>query len=428
MDSWQATQSWLIFLGGASALGLYYLTQNKSAQPSATAARRQSVQQQQQQQQEQRPKTKRRADNERNSDESRAVEATAAKPAAVNETTKKRKAPNKPQAQVQPEPATVINVQEEDNDTVDLSTRQFAEQLAKVRNGTNLSAPKSKEQRQKTVKLTGANGSASLSDVDDGVSPAMNAGDVSDMLEPTSPGPSTLRLTAPAKAQKEKAARQPKGEVVESKKARQNRLKKEQQRLQREGEEAARKVLEEKQRRAAREARGEPAKNGIAVSQPPTSNAWTASKSAQPATEDTASANNGTPLLDTFDAESSASSNGAEPSTAATSTTGTETAHPEHDGHSEEEQMAMAMKQSEDESGWTTVAVPKKQQKKKPASDGETNGVSTPVEPMPTPKPKAVAPASKPVLNGKPKGFQALRDEYEQRTDVDPNDASNWDA
>ncbi len=75
------------------------------------------------------------------------------------------------------------------------------------------------------------------------------------------------------------------------------------------------------------------------------------------------------------------------------------------------------MKQSEDESGWTTVAQPKKQKKKtgnaevEPALTNTTN-----------------IPAAKPTTNGKPTGFQALDVEYEQRTDADPNDASNWDA
>ena len=35
---------------------------------------------------------------------------------------------------------------------------------------------------------------------------------------------------------------------------------------------------------------------------------------------------------------------------------------------------------------------------------------------------------TKPAANGKPVGFQALNVEYEQRTDADPDDASNWDA
>ncbi|KAI7618236.1 hypothetical protein KC319_g19148, partial [Hortaea werneckii] len=121
---------------------------------------------------------------------------------------------------------------------------------------------------------------------------------------------------------------------------------------------------------------------------------------------------------------------------AATSTTDADTLQQRaRDDVSEEEQMAQVMRESGDDSGWTTVAQPKKQKGKKHAEDGEVNGVSTPTEPVPAPAPKpapvskpAPAPAKPAMVNGKPKGFQALTDEYEQRTNVDPNDASNWDA
>lgn len=430
MDNWQAVQNWLLFTGVAGGLGLYYWSQSRPAQPAATSNRRRSVQ-------EARPKAKRRATPEQSTSDVKQSTATEPKPKTGDEGTKK-KAKNKQQPQQQTAPTVVVQDNEPAEKEVDMSTKQFAQQWAKAKQGTNLSAPKGKDQRLRTVKQSNVGGNPVLSsgssqagaDADDDMSPAaspaMNAGDVSDMLDPAIKGPSTLRLTASAKPQKERVARQPKEEVVESKKARQNRMKKEQQRLQREAEEKERKALEEKQRRAAREARGEPAKNGMPVSKPPASNAWTAPKSPQPAPENGAPADNATssaPLLDTFDAESTASSNGA--STAATSTTEAESNQRDHDAVSEEEQMATAMKQSEDESGWTTVAVPKKQSKKKQTANGEVAGDTTPVQP--TPKPKAAPPVSKSTVNGKPNGFQALNDTYEQRADVDPNDASNWD-
>ena len=422
METWYSAVSWTGFLVLFGGLGIYYYGQQKP-QP----ARRQSMQEHR----EPRQKVKKR-EHERPSADSNAAEATNGK-----ENAKRRKVQSYPPPPQQAAPTVVV--QNDNDDKEDLSTRQFAEQLAKARKGTDLSAPKSKEQRLKTVKQGSAKssplqttepGADADDDLSPAASPALNAGDVSDMLEPKTSGPSTLRLTAPAQPQKEKVARKKKEEPVESKKQRQNRQKKEREREDREAEEKERKLREEKQRRAAREARGEPAKNGIPVSKPPASNAW-ANKPAPAGNENAAPAVNGSALLDTFDAESTASSNGGnEPSTAATSTTDAETIQQRgRDELSEEEQMAKAMKESGDESGWTTVAQPKKQKGKK--TDGETNGVSTPVEPAPTPKPAPVtkpAPANKPVVNGKPKGFQALKDEYEQRTDVDPNDASNWDA
>jgi len=75
------------------------------------------------------------------------------------------------------------------------------------------------------------------------------------------------------------------------------------------------------------------------------------------------------------------------------------------------------MKESEDEAGWTTVSVPKKQQK----SRDEPSGEVTPIE-QPQPKPKAKVLPAKPSTfaanSTKPTGFAAL----------DPDDPSNWDA
>jgi hypothetical protein len=233
----------------------------------------------------------------------------------------------------------------------------------------------------------------------------LNSGDVSDMLEPTPSGPSSIRLTAPINPQKQRAPKQAKEEVVESKKARQNRKKVEERRVQREAEEKERKALEERQRRTAREARNEPAKNGIPVARAPASNSWSSAPTTAGAAVNGAS--NG-PLLDTFDAESTGSSaGGLENSTAATSTT-------------EDAQVAQAVKESEDESGWTTVSVAKKQ----PKARAESSGEATPVE-QPQPKAKAakanapLPPKPSTFANvSKPTGFAAL--------DVD--DPSNWDA
>ncbi|KAK5738708.1 hypothetical protein LTR17_005841 [Elasticomyces elasticus] len=409
MDTWQAAQSWLLFSGVAGCLGAYYYYSQHGGASAPRLDRRRV-------EQEARGRTE-RAERD-------------LKPASKKGTdaTKKRKAPKPETAQTQPTPEVVVQ-QDVREEKEDMSNRHFAEQMSKARKGADLNAPKNKENRVKTVKQGSAMNTPAISsgssqtggDADDDMSPAgspaLPAGDVSDMLEPATKGPTTLRLTAPAQPQKPKMAKQTKQQEVETKKQRQNKEKKAEQQRQREVEERERKVLENNQRKSAREARGEPAKNGIPVSKPPANNAWTAPK-AQGEAPTTNGHTNG-PLLDTFDAESTASSNGGpEPSTAATSTTEAEAIDRDHDKLSEEEQMAMAVKQSEDESGWTTAAPKKKLSKKKPTND-EATGTSTPVEAAPVVK---AAPAvSKPTFNGTPSGFLALNDHG------DASDPSSWD-
>ncbi|TKA43703.1 hypothetical protein B0A55_13695 [Friedmanniomyces simplex] len=432
MDTWQAAQSWLLFTGVVGSLGAYYYYSQHGA---GTVANPRVDRRRVEQEARGRKQTSERVDRDTKDGSKEGPDG--------KDTIKKRKVHKQESAPVQPTPEVPVQqgVREEKED---MSNRHFAEQMAKARKGANLSAPKNKENRVKTVKQGSAMDTPGLSsgssqagadgddDMSPAASPALPAGDVSDMLEPTAKGPSTLRLTAPAQPQKQKIARQAKEEEVETKKQRQNRMKKEQQRVEREGEEKARKALEEKQRRAAREARGEPAKNGVPASKPPTKNAWTAPKS------DTAPATNGNgntngPLLDTFDAESTASSNGGpEPSTAATSTTEVEANDRDHDKLSEEEQVARAVQQSSDESGWTTAAPKKKkkqEEKKMPTTTmttgtaAEVSGNSTPVEPIAAAKKPAAPAVSKPVVNGgaAPNGFSALNDHG------DASDPASWD-
>ena len=336
-----------------------------------------------------------------------------------SENLRKRKAPTSQSA------PTYAQVTKEEPAEDDMNTKKWAESMMKTQKGHEISATKSKDARIKTVKQSSALHtpllSSGSSQADDDTSPApspalVSSGDVSDMLEPVSSGPSSLRVTAPNKPQKEKVARQPKEEVVETKKQRQNRKKVEERRSQREAEEDERRKLQENQRRMAREARGEPAKNGMGIAKPPSVSAWsTSAPTTGMTTVPTINGNATAPLLDTFDAESMSSSNGGpEPSTGPTSTSSGGPTQWDQDLPSEEEQMAYAMKQSEDESGWTTVAQPKKQKKQPEAEPVLTN--------------KTNQPTTKSTANGKPRGFQALDVQYEQRTDADPNDASNWDA
>lgn len=401
-EPWAVAGSWLTLAAVIGAGGAYYLYIN----PKTPAQRGRGGSRS-----DRRPSVQNLLGGEKES------QSDSAKAKKKNKAPKKPQAPAKQQAQAAPE----ITVQDDkaDKDS-DLSMAQFAQRMTQAREGSKLAAPKSKEARVKTVKQSSAQGTPVLSsgssqagetgaEADDDLSPvaspAMDGGDVSDMLEPKASGPTSLRLTAPLKAEKERKQKQPKEQVVESKKARQNRKKVEERRLAREEEEKSRKALEEKQRRAAREARGEPARNGIPVTSAPVNNPWqerNAGIDADARSTAPANAPSNAPLLDTFDADSTSSSvDGMKASTTATS-------------ESEDQQMARAMKESEDESGWTTVAVPKKQQKK-----GQDSGAATPQE-APKPKSKPAAPV-KPAFNttvSKPSGYAAL--------DVD--DPAAWEA
>ncbi|KAF1356714.1 hypothetical protein BDV97DRAFT_278952, partial [Delphinella strobiligena] len=226
-------------------------------------------------------------------------------------------------------------------------TRKREENRVKPKTQAATSSAVNQSAANLTPNLSSASSNAGYADDDltPARSSALAAGDVSDMLEPTATGPSVLRLTEssrPAKANKQR--QQTAAQEADTKKQRQNRKKVEERQAQREAEEKERLVLLEQQRRTAREARGEPAKNGVPASKPPAVSAWAVKAAARatqpPAQEITGgSGSAGTSgLLDTFDKPS------------------------------EEEQMRIATKLSEDESGWNTVPKGKKQKKKAPTT------------------------------------------------------------
>lgn len=408
--------SWLTALTVAGAGYYYYSNQG---QPTSNRTRGASVSNQVQPQQTKAPRRREEAKSRRKNEvDSKSEVSSSDVPAASStsvasraEPSKKRKG-GKSAGPVAAAPPVIVN--NDDADTEEADNRAWAQQLAQARQGTSLAPPAQAGSRSKTVKQSAARGAAPAfssasstgAEADDDLSPAMSpslrAGDVSDMLEAPAAGPSSLRLTAPVNPPKQ---RQPKKEnafqEAETKKQRQNRQKKEAARLEREAEEKERQVLLEKQRRAAREARGEPARNGMVSSQPPATSAWAAETVSRVMDEPTAavSANNA-PLLDTFDhdGESTASSNGP----LANSTAATSTAAKYDNGlPSEEDQMRVATKLSEDESGWNTVPKGRKQKKNRQAADttdgSDTGSVHNIAVEQPTPAvSKAPAPVSKP--------------------------------
>lgn len=417
MDFYSSLTSWSLFAVAVGA-GCWYYWPEGQQQPKKTAAREDRAPPRKSKNEPEprgRPTTRPTAQDDLS-------KGSGKVPNLTEIAAKKRKAqhPKIEQSAATPQVA-VENEKESEAD------KHWAQQMAQTQKGTDLSSTSKKEKKVKTVKQSSAINTPEVSaqqspqmgfDADDGMlvdTPMLNAGDVNDMLEPVAAGPSVLRVTAPSKPQKERAPKKAKEEVVETKKQRQNRKRVEERKEQREAEEKERKALEERQRRAAREARGEPARNGIPVSKPPASSAWQQRSPAAPPSDTTITPQVDSsihqPLLDTFDAYSTASS-------LAPSTTATSTEDGESGGLSYEDQIAQAKRNSEDD-GWTTVAQPKKTNKKKSEATAPTS------EPVLSSKTNGQQAA--PAVNGKPKGFQAL---YvpDENSSTDPNDPASWDA
>ena len=217
-----------------------------------------------------------------------------------------------------------------------LDNTDFAKKMANVRAGTQLAASSklgmSKRERsaQKLGSVRGGNStdSPSLStgassttgaDADDDFSPVsspplpatstaatLKSGDVSDMLEKTGAGPSILRLTDPVNPAPKPRAKQPTKtfEPAETKKQRQQRIKREVHRAQVEEAEKERRKLMEKQIRGARMAEGTSAQTRTSAFKPPAQNAWSSGPN-QASSANVEAPPGGPPsLLDTFEPHS----------------------------------------------------------------------------------------------------------------------------
>ncbi|KAM3415325.1 hypothetical protein BST61_g8854 [Cercospora zeina] len=345
------------------------------------------------------------------------VSATAA-PDAPEDTSqsvpKKRKANPQPAYQAHAAPVA----ERDDDQGIDQSTRQFAEQMRQVRQGVDVKRTDRGETRVKTIKpksgqITSPVLSSGSSQAEDeplssaGLSPALDSTGIDDMLEKEALGPNSLRITAPLAPVREKANKFKKEEVVETKKQRQNRKKREEKQAAMAEERRQQKVLEEQQRRTARVARNEPARNGTSIPPAPVSNPWSEQNARSEA--QVAALSNQNQLLDTFDVDSNSSSNAGEAnSTAATSTTDQAPAGP----GAEDADYKKIMQESNLEDGWTDVKTSKKSKKQ------TTNGDATPV-------PGAANGNSKKqqvTTGGSSSKFSALQDELEDRAETD----SQW--
>ncbi|OAA68590.1 hypothetical protein SPI_00785 [Niveomyces insectorum RCEF 264] len=359
-----------------------------------------------------------------------------------------------PPAAAPAQPASANYSYSSDDDTA--NNREFARQLASVKQGTKFAGKAKDETRQKSVKqsraeelpVTGGGEGGRISapsstagiDADDDrssvASPVVGAVEVGveDMLEPKAPGPSVLRLTdtqekTAGKIQKPKAAPEP----AETKKQRQNRKKAELAKAEREAAEKDRRVKLEAQRRTARQAEGRSAKDGSAfvAAQANQANAWTNNgtngKPKSPPAMAAPGVNGFLPVqpLDTYDAN-------------AVQTDASKSSVPSYDKGeewmsslpSEEEQMELLRK--DDEDAWSTVKTKPRKTKNKEltaekagagvAPEKATSGSSTAVSTTGATS-TLLSEKKRPVAISKPSSFAALSvsnpaDEQEEEWDV----------
>jgi hypothetical protein len=402
MEPWQ---SWAIVVTCAVGGYLYYRPPGASKEASAHA---------QTQPEEASARSGRRREDSKakkrpNAGAKSYASALSSDAASANEAPKKRNQGKKAAASKPATPKPVERVPAASSKAADEKdedeNREWAERLAGLKKGTNLQPPTRNENRTKTVKQGAANRSADVSaasstgaeaddDLSPAVSPALGASqpsgnDVSDMLEAPKAGPSVLRVTPSTEPERPKKQHQPKAAPEkESKKQRQNRRKNEERKAQAAEDEQARRVLLERQRKSAREARGEPAKNGVASSPAPASNAWTeVKKSAAAAPAQTSVPVNDNALLDTFEQSAVPTTTSGAAGTSKPSATGTTWGR---EVPSEEEQMRM-INEMEEDSSWNTVPKGRKG-KKKNVDAGEAAGNESNAE-APAVQPPASAPA-----------------------------------
>ncbi|KAL2154211.1 hypothetical protein VTH82DRAFT_2887 [Thermothelomyces myriococcoides] len=342
------------------------------------------------------------------------------------------------------------------NDSSDdgLDNREFARQLASVKQGTSLNAPKkSDEKRQKSVKQSRAQilddkadqikdsapSSTAGVDADDDESStpspeikAVDASGVGDMLEPKAAGPSVLRLTDTenTKPKKEKKAKEP--QKTETKKQRQNRKKAEAAKALREEAEKQRKADMEAQRRQARIAEGRPAKDGSTFTAQAQQSAWNNNNNGVNGSPSSNTTNGGfLPVqpLDTF--ETGSFTDVSVPKNEPSVKTEPAKSNPADSWistlPSEEEQMEMLR----DEEAWNTVSTKKTNKKKKEAAAAENPVDSEPtvVQKQPAAKPASTsngtsaAPKKGAKIISQPSAFAAL-----STNEPEVEEENEWDV
>ncbi|KAL8759632.1 MAG: hypothetical protein Q9184_003557 [Pyrenodesmia sp. 2 TL-2023] len=327
--------------------------------------------------------------------------ASSSIPPSSNGKTKKRKGGKPEPAQVaQSSAVDVPPVTAADDGEDEMDNREFAKQMSGLKTGSStakkdISRSQTKKQgKQAELPLNSFNALASNTngasnpnmkdfsnassttgaDADDDLSPVASpsfgaqhqtatSGDISDMLEAPSKGPSVLRLTE-VEEPKRQSRPQKIAQETETKKQRQNRRKNEEKKLARDQTEKERRVLLEKQLRVAREAEGRPAKNGVAA--PVASNAWSKPSASITAPQQASSPMPNGQLLDTFDESATVVPNGRSHDSQNMPASDIKTWHKEVP--TEEEQMRL-LSEMDGSGGWNTVS--KGGKKKKSAVNGK---------------------------------------------------------
>ncbi|KAL8916233.1 MAG: hypothetical protein Q9208_008631 [Pyrenodesmia sp. 3 TL-2023] len=323
-------------------------------------------------------------------------------PPSSNGKTKKRKGGKPEPAQMaQSSAVDVPPVISTDDGEEGVDNREFAKQMSDLKTGSSMAKkdiPKSqtkKQGKQAELPLNSFNAlapntngasksnikdfsnasSTTGADADDDLSPVASppfgaqhqtatSGDISDMLEAPSKGPSVLRLTE-VEEPKRQSRPQKVAQEAETKKQRQNRRKNEEKKLARDQAEKERRVLLEKQLRIAREAEGRPARNGVAA--PPASNAWSKTSASATAPQQVSSSIPNGQLLDTFDESATVVPSGGPHDPQDMTTSEIKAWHGEVP--SEEEQMRLLSELDGSGGGWNTVS--KGSKKKKSAVNGK---------------------------------------------------------
>ncbi|WEW55777.1 hypothetical protein PRK78_001210 [Emydomyces testavorans] len=273
---------------------------------------------------------------------------------------------------------------------------EFAKQFSKVREGNAISTGVSKKStpapKPASRPMTGSSdayGSTSASsmagaDADDDLSPIGSpvvkpAGDVSDMLEAPPPGASVLRLTGSIEnEQKNHKNKKSDGfKPAETKKQRQQRIKRENKKHMVQEAEAQRRTLLEKQLHTAREFERQEA----AKSKPPASNAWASGASANGLQSSITAA--AASLLDTVEPDNKQMASKDKENNSVLAKNWTD------DLPSEEEQMRL-LSAMNSENEWTTVSNKKKDRRRanppggamSDTSSSETQVAKSAVEPV----------------------------------------------
>ena len=436
MEPWQSWAAALT-LGGAAA---YYYTRPKQATPSRKASLTEQVLQipQQVQQVARKQKEKRstkagsgslvqKAQENVQENVAAATQAATGREQASTKQAKKRKSEAVPKTSASPPTlgvATGTPRGNEDGDDDDVNEdagmddKEWARQLEARKKGVQI-ASSSKQTTSNTAnkqaaqvrkpETNGSTPSSGASPVARGSSAGRSGVDVSDMLEPSAAAPTSIRITGEEKQKKVPTPKVP--EDKQTKKQRQNQRKNEEAKAQREEDDRTRLVLLEQQRRTAREARGEPAKNGLGDAQKPSASVWTANGTSEDSVAREAVT---VQLLDTF----------------GDSTTRANDSHTNSSSDPSSNGDASAATHETGATGWSEVSTSKKAKKKTTVVNGTSGETSQPVmtaQKEVSNKPASAASAAPAKTKSSTNGYAALMEEtsYTPRTKGHPED-SDW--